>query len=182
MRPFKVPERNQVNEQNQKIFDNLENKLGMVPNIYATYAYSDNALGRYMSFANGKTSLSTKEKEVVNLVVSQINGCSYCLAAHTQLAKMNGFTDDQILQIRNGGADFDKKLDALAKLASEITKNRGIIEDEQLANFFDAGFSRENLVDLVLAVADKTATNLLHNITDIPVDFPEAPELEPQTH
>ena len=70
MRPFDVPQYDQVTPENQQIFDNLKSKVGFVPNIYATYAYSGTALGRYLTFANGKTSLSNKEKEVVNLVTS----------------------------------------------------------------------------------------------------------------
>lgn len=178
MRPFDVPQYDQVTTENQQIFDNLKTKVGFVPNIYATYAYSATAPGRYLTFANGKTSLSNKEKEVVNLITSQVNGCTYCLAAHTAIGKMNGFTDEQVLEIRSGSASFDTKLDALVKLARAIIRNRGKIEDQVLQAFFDAGYSKENLVDVIVNVGEKTITNLLHNITDIPIDFPEAPVLQ----
>jgi uncharacterized peroxidase-related enzyme len=177
MTKITVPTREQVSPANQEIFDNLKSKLGMVPNIYATYALSDNALGRYLTFANGKTSLSAKEKEVVNLVTSQVNGCTYCQAAHTAIGKMNGFSDEQIISIRKGDASFDSKLDALAKLAKEIAENRGKVADATLQNFFDAGYSKENLVDVIVNVGEKATTNFLHNVTQIPIDFPEAPAL-----
>ncbi len=109
--------------------------------------------------------------------MSQVNGCSYCQAAHTAIGKMNGFTEEQTIELRQGRAPFSEKLDALARLAKSITENRGNISDELLANFFDAGYTKENLVDVILNIGDKTTTNLLHNVTDIPVDFPEAPEL-----
>lgn len=177
MRPFKVPERSEVTEKNQKIFDNLESKLDFVPNIYATYAYSDNALERYMTFANGKTSLNNKEKEIVNLVVSQVNECTYCQAAHTALGKMNGFTEEETIELRKGHAPFNEKFDALAKLVKEIAEDRGKVSDNTLQNFFDAGYDKENLVDVIVNVGEKATTNFLHNVTEIPVDFPEAPEL-----
>lgn len=178
MTTFKVPTREEVTDQNKKIFDDLEEKLGFVPNIYATYAYSDNAPARYLTFANGKTSLNNKEKEVINLVVSQVNGCTYCQAAHTELGKMNGFSEEQTIELRRGRAPFDEKLDALVKLAKEVTENRGNVSEETLENFFDAGYTKENLVDLIVNVGEKATTNFLHNVTDIPVDFPEAPELQ----
>lgn len=178
MAHLNVPTRDQVSEDNQKIFDNLKNNLGFVPNIYATYAHSDQALARYMAFANGKTSLNNKEKEVVNLVVSQTNGCTYCQAAHTQIGKMNGFTDEQILEIRSGEVSFDEKLDALARLVKAITEHKGNIDEPVLDAFLEAGYTKENLVDVIVGIGDKTTTNLLHNITQIPVDFPEAPVLE----
>lgn len=177
MRPFDVPTRDQVSEQNKQIFDDLESKVGFVPNIYATYAYSDNAPGRYLTFSNGKTSLSNKEKEVVNLAVSQANGCTYCQAAHTAIGKMNGFSDEQTIELRQGKASFNEKFDALAKLVKAISENRGKISDDVLENFFNAGYNKENLVDVIVAIGDKTTTNLLHNVTDIPIDFPEAPVL-----
>jgi uncharacterized peroxidase-related enzyme len=174
MTKFNVPTREQVTPENQAIFDNLNSKLGFVPNIYATYAFSKDALGRYMSFAGGKTSLNAKEKEVINLVVSQVNGCTYCLAAHTAIGKMNGFTDEQILELRKGSASFDSKLDALVKLAKTIIENRGNLDDATLDAFFNAGYDKGSLVDVILAVGEKTITNFLHNITDVPIDFPEA--------
>ncbi|TVQ95078.1 MAG: carboxymuconolactone decarboxylase family protein [Bacteroidetes bacterium] len=177
MTKFKVPTREQVTPENQAIFDNLNSQLGFVPNIYATYAFSKDALGRYMSFAGGKTSLNAKEKEVINLVVSQVNGCTYCLAAHTAIGKMNGFTDEQILELRKGGASFDSKLDALVKLSKTIIENRGNVDDTTLDAFFNAGYDKGSLVDVILAVGEKTIANFLHKVTDVPVDFPEAPGL-----
>ena len=73
MANFSVPKREEVTEKNQQIFDNLNNALGFVPNLYATMAYSENGLGRYLDFQGAKTSLNNKEKEAINLIVSQIN-------------------------------------------------------------------------------------------------------------
>ncbi|MDD2791676.1 MAG: carboxymuconolactone decarboxylase family protein [Sediminibacterium sp.] len=177
MKQFKVPTRENVSPANQAIFDGIKAKLGFVPNIYATYAYSENALGRYLEFANGKTVLTNKEKEAINLVVSQINSCVYCLAAHTAVAKMNGFSDEQILELRTGAASFDQKLDKLVKLAKSITNNRGQINDHEIEQFYAAGYTNESLIDTILAVGEKTITNYLHKVTNVPVDFPEAPAL-----
>ncbi len=114
MSTFNVPTTEEVTTANQAIFDNLKNALGFVPNLYATYAHSENALGNYLALSGVKTSLNAKQKEVVNLAVSQVNECLYCLAAHTAIGKMNGFNDSQILELRAGKASFDTKLDALA--------------------------------------------------------------------
>jgi len=173
---FSVPTREQVSENNQAIFDNLQKALGFVPNLYATIAYSKNGLEKYLAYQNAKTSLSNKEKEAVNLIVSQVNNCEYCLSAHTVIGKMNGFTDEQVLDIRNGKAS-DAKLNALVKLAAEITKTRGYADTDIVDAFFAQGYSNENLVDVILQVSDKTAMNYLHNLTKVTVDFPLAPAL-----
>jgi len=174
---FEVPSLENVSEQNRGILSAIEVQVGMIPNIYATYAISKHALERYTTFANGKTSFNNKEKEVINLIVSQVNGCTYCQAAHTAIGKMNGFTDEQVISLRKGTAPFNEKFDALVKTAKEISENKGKVSDETFDKFFDAGYTKESFVDLILDVGEKTITNLLHNATGIPVDFPEAPKL-----
>ena len=175
---FEVPTRDQVSADNQAIFDNLKSGLGFVPNLYATIGHSDTALGNYLTFQNAKSSLKAKEREVINLVVSQVNGCRYCQSAHTALGKMNGFTDDQILELRGGSASFDNKLDALVKLAKEITESKGNPADATLEAFFAAGYTKGSLIDVIVVVGDKIISNYVHNITQVPIDFPVAPELE----
>ncbi|MEQ9404265.1 MAG: carboxymuconolactone decarboxylase family protein [Cyclobacteriaceae bacterium] len=175
---FNVPTRSEVTESNQAIFDQLEKTVGFLPNLYATYAYSKTALGDYLALNGRKTTLSGKEKEVINLVVSQINDCLYCLSAHTAIGKMNGFTDDQILEIRSGNVSFDEKLNALASFTKNITINRSKPDAEALENLFEAGYSKENLIDILMVIGDKTISNFINGATQIPVDFPVAPELE----
>jgi uncharacterized peroxidase-related enzyme len=178
MSTFNVPHRAEVSEKNKTIFDKLEKGVGFVPNLFATYAHSENALENYLTLSNAKTSLTAKQKEVVNLAVSQVNNCIYCLSAHTAIGKMNGFTDAQIIELRAGSASFDTKLDALARLARNLTENRGASEDIVLENFFNTGWTKENLVDTIVLVGDKTISNYLHKTTKVPVDFPVAEPLE----
>ncbi|MBQ0736116.1 carboxymuconolactone decarboxylase family protein [Aquimarina celericrescens] len=178
MSTFNVPTREEVSANNQAIFDNLNKALGFVPNLYASYAHSDTALENYLNFANAKTSLSVKEKEVVNLAVSQVNDCLYCLSAHTAIGKMNGFTEEQILELRSGNASFNTKLDALAKLAKNVTENRGKADQNVVKNFFTVGYTKGNLIDTIALIGDKTISNYINNVTKIPIDFPVAPSLE----
>lgn len=177
MKNFKVPQREDVSENNQVIFDNLKNTIGMVPNLYAAMAYSETALANYLQFQNTKSSFSSKEKEVINLVVSQINGCQYCQSAHTYIAKLNGFDENQILQLRSGFSNWDAKTNALVKLTKAITESKGTNVAEELKDFYDKAYTEANLVDLILLIADKIVMNYLHNITKVNIDFPLAPEL-----
>jgi uncharacterized peroxidase-related enzyme len=172
-----VPARDEVSPANQAIFDKLKGSLGIVPNLYATMAHSEHALGNYLAFQNAKSSISGKARELVNLVVSQVNGCEYCLAAHTMVGKMSGFTDEQILEIRTGKAGFDPKLDALARLVKDITITRGHANQALVEAFFAAGWTKANLVDAIVVIGDKTVSNYLHSTTRVPVDFPPAPAL-----
>ena len=180
MSRFEVPTRDQVSENNQAIFDNLNKNLGFVPNLYAFYAKNETALGDYLALQNRKSTLKAKEREIINLVTSQINGCRYCQSAHTVLGKMNGFTEEQVLEIRGGSASFDSKLDALAKFTASVVENRGQASQETIDAFFAAGYDEANLIDVIVVVGDKIISNYIHNIAQFAIDFPVAAELEAQ--
>lgn len=173
-----VPTYDQVSPANQAIFDSMKKKFGFVPNLFATFAHSENALATYLALTNAKSSLSPKAREVIYLVVSQVNHCAYCLAAHTAVGGMLGYTPEQILEIRAGGASFDPRLDALAKLVRNIALERGHADPVLLQAFFAAGWTEGNLVDAIVAVGDKMISNFLHATTLVPVDFPAAPPLD----
>lgn len=178
MATFNVPTRNQVTANNQAIFDKLEKKVGFVPNLYATYAINETALGDYLALSGRKSSLTGKEKEIVNLVVSQVNNCAYCLAAHTAMGKMNGFTDEQILEIRSGRATFNEKFDALAQFVKNAVENRSHPSPEVVDKLLNAGYTQAGLIDIIMLIGDKTISNFIHGTTSIPVDFPAALPLE----
>lgn len=177
MEKFNVPTKAEVSANNQAIFDKLTAGVGFVPNLYATMAYSNTALGNYLQFQGGKTSFSNKEKEVINLAVSQANECRYCQSAHTAIAKMNGFTDEQAIELRQGFSTWDSKLDALAKMSKSVAENKGKVDSETLNAFFEAGYTKGSMVDLIVLVGDKTVMNFLHNLTQVEIDFPESIEL-----
>ena len=178
MSTFNVPTREQVSENNQAIFDQLKKGLGFVPNIYASFAHSDTALENLLAFGKAKTSFSNKEKEVINLAVSEVNQCVYCLSAHTAIGKMNGFTEEEILELRKGQASFDTKLDALAKFASSVALNRGAATQESVENLYAAGYTKGSLADAILLIGEITVTTYFHRTTEVPVDFPVAQSLE----
>jgi uncharacterized peroxidase-related enzyme len=181
MTSFPVPTRADVSPANQSLFDSLQQGLGMVPNLYATLAHNETALGDYLTLQNRKSTLRAKEREIVNLVVSQVNGCPYCLAAHTAIGKMTGFTSEQILEIRTGRASFDAKFDALASFVRTTTETRGHPASAAVDSLLAAGYTRANVIDIVITIGDKFITNFLHGVTQVPIDFPLAPALETAT-
>jgi uncharacterized peroxidase-related enzyme len=174
---FNVPGRNEVSAANQTIFDTLSKSIGFVPNLYANFAYSDNALSAFLTAQGAKTSLTGKEKEIINLIVSQVNTCEYCLSAHTKFAKMNGFTDEQVMEIRRGQASFDPKFNALVKLAKSIAENNGHAGAGDIDAFIAEGYSKETLIDVIMLAGLRIITNYVYAVTHPPVDFPAVPAL-----
>ncbi|OQP40742.1 alkylhydroperoxidase [Niastella yeongjuensis] len=171
MEAFKIPKKNEVSADNQVVFENLEKLIGFVPNIYASMAHSEKGLVGYLEFQQIKTSFEKREKQVINIIVSQVNEAAYCIAQDTLSCKLNGFTDEQISEMRNGTASFDPKLDALAKLTWALASNKGRAPKEYLETFYHVGYNYGHLVDLLIAIGDKMIMNYLCNLTDPPVDF-----------
>jgi len=183
MKNFIIPTKDQVDDKGKAIFDQLEKSIGKVPNLYATIGHSSNALEAYLQFqqAQAKGSFNAKEREAVNLAVSQANACQYCLAAHTTIAKMNGFTEEETLQLRAGTIE-DAKLRAITRLSAAIVHSHGKPAQEELDAFFEQGYNEKALMDLVSLVADKSLSNYVHNITQVAIDFPEAKPLEQEVY
>lgn len=177
-----VPQANEVSTESQDIFENITKSLGFLPNLYATIGHSSNALKNYLQWEGsmtGKSSFTKKEEEAIKLVISEINGCQYCLAAHTFLGQQFAKWElEETLAIRAQKVS-DEKLKALLALASEITKNQGKATEVTKKAFFDQGYNQENLIDLVAIVSVMTMTNFLHNLSTVPIDsqFPLAEKL-----
>lgn len=182
MRTIAVPTREQVDSKSQQIFDQLKGQLGMVPNLYATIGYSSDTLENFLQYSGkaGKASFSNKEIEAIKLAVSEVNGCEYCLAAHTAIGKMNGFTEEETLQLRDSSIS-DPKLKVLTSLAREVALTRGKANGELVENFFQAGYDEKALIDFISVVIEISFTNFTHNLTKIPVDFPKAQALKNET-
>ncbi|WP_296150491.1 carboxymuconolactone decarboxylase family protein [uncultured Flavobacterium sp.] len=176
MKTITVPNKEQLSVESQTILESVEKKMGKIPNLYATIAYSSSALKAMLeteATLSHNSSFTAKEREAINLIVSQVNDCDYCLAAHTTIAKMRGFTEEETIAIRK--AEYsDEKLSSVIKLAKSITENKGSADDSELQNFFEAGYDEKALIDLTALIALRSFTNYVFANTQIPIDFPLA--------
>lgn len=178
MKAFQVPLKEQVSADAQVIFDQFTKRLGKMPNLYATIGYSANALKGFLDFEAtlNKGAFSAKEREAISLVVSEVNGCNYCLAAHTMVAMKYGFTKEETLAIRRTEVD-NPKLQVIVELAKSIAENKGHADQTKLDNFLAAGFNEGAVMDLIGLVTARVFTNYVYAMTAIPVDYPAAEPL-----
>ncbi|PWJ57852.1 putative peroxidase-related enzyme [Dyadobacter jejuensis] len=176
MKTIIVPEKGKLSVATQNILQAVEKKMGKIPNLYATIGYSSSALQSMLeteATLGRDSSFTAKEREAINLIVSQVNECDYCLAAHTTLAQMRGFTEEETLEIRKGSFS-EVKLDAAIKLAHSIADHKGNAGNVALANFYKAGYDEKALIELTALVALRSFTNYVFANTQIPIDFPLA--------
>ncbi|MBL1218115.1 MAG: carboxymuconolactone decarboxylase family protein [Planctomycetes bacterium] len=151
-------------------------------NIFKGLANNASILEGYLQFSGalkGGRALSPAEHEVVALTVGQLNGCDYCLAAHTMLASGAGLDVDQTIKIRKGQADDDRH-SALSKFVTALVEKKGHIADTELAEFKNAGFGDDAVVETIGAVAVNYLTNFFNHVNNTDVDgfFQPAPAID----
>ena len=146
-------------------------------NIFKGMANSPAALETYLGISGAlkNASLSDAEKEVVQLAVGEANGCKYCTAAHTMMAKNAGLTEDQTLAARRGSIPDDPKLNALAGFATAINEKKGWVSDDDLSNFKNAGYDDGAVAEVLAVYAQAIFTNYFNHVNETDVDFPAAP-------
>jgi uncharacterized peroxidase-related enzyme len=149
-------------------------KMGLVPNLTRALANSPAALKGYLDFSGALagTSLSARQREQLALAVAEVNGCGYCLSAHTLIGGKLGLKEEQVLDARRGMAD-DARTAALLALAQRLVLERGHLKDADLRAARDAGVTDAELTETIAVVAFNLFTNYLNHVARTPIDFPE---------
>jgi uncharacterized peroxidase-related enzyme len=163
------------------LLDEAKSKMGFVPNMYRTMANSPGYLSTYMHGYQAfreSSGFTPQEQEVVFLVLSRLNQCDYCLAAHSMLADKVQKLDSEALEaVRAGGVMPDAKLEALAVFTARIFDARGLITIADAAEFLAAGFSEKQIMEVVLAISVKILSNYSNHIFHTEIDAPFTPYL-----
>lgn len=152
----------------------VRTKLGVVPNLMRVLANSPAALQAYLGFSEALSgaALGARQREQVALAVAEVNGCGYCLSAHTLIGSKLGLGERELLDARRGTAG-DGKTAALLRLAQRIVLERGLVKDADLRAAREAGASDVELTETVALVAFNIFTNYLNHLAATPNDFPE---------
>jgi uncharacterized peroxidase-related enzyme len=158
----------------QPLLAAVKKQLGVVPNMFRTIALSPAALEGYLGLngALSKGSLDAPTRERIALTVAEINGCGYCLAAHSYLGKNIAKLSDSEIDANRRGRSNDTKADAAVRFAASIVTARGHVSDADLSAVRAAGFSDADIVEIVLHVALNTLTNYVNEVAKTDVDFP----------
>ena len=170
---FKVHTEQTAPEASRPILQKVRSNYGMVPNLHGVLAGSPGALEAYvaLSQALGNTGLSPAEQQVVLLAVSVENGCTYCVAAHSTVAKGGKLFDDATLKaLREGQALPDARLEALRSFTTTVVRERGFAGDAAVSEFLAAGFTPAHILGVVTGVALKTLSNYTNHIAATPLD------------
>lgn len=151
---------------------------GFVPNLVGVLANAPTALETYRTVGaiNQRTSLTPVEREVVQITTARANGCDFCVAGHTAISVKQVKMPDDILQaVRQGLPIADLKLNALAQFTLAVVQHKGRVNESQLNEFFNAGYTAQHALDVILGVSLATLSNYVNNLAQTPIN----PELQP---
>lgn len=154
----------------------VEQKMGRVPNILGAMAHAPAVLKTYLSMSEalGQSSLPASLRERLALAISEKNNCAYCLAAHTVIGKMNGLTEAETIEARNGTASDPRDAAALT-FALRVMETNGFVTDADRDTAQQAGLDAQQQIEIVGVIALNLLTNLFNHVADTDIDFPEAP-------
>lgn len=166
----------QAEGETAELFASIKRNVGKLPNAYAVIgSNAPNVLANVLQTGAtlGKSTLSKREQEAINLSVSEATGCDYCVAAHTFTGKLAGYSDEQARELRAGGFAADARIDTLVKFVLGLVRDRGTVEASAVDAMRDVGFSDRQLVEIPLVVSAILFTNMVNRINDTVVDFPK---------
>lgn len=158
----------------KELFNAVQGKLGLVPNMMRTMGNSDAVLEGYLhlSGALSKGKLSNRTGELIALAVSESNACDYCLAAHTFIGEKLLKTDIAILEAARSGESADTKTQAILQLAKTLIAKNGRVNDLDVNNAKNAGVTDAEIAETIAHVALNVLTNYFNNTANTEVDFP----------
>ncbi len=158
----------------KELLGQLQAKLGAVPNIFKHMAVSPATLQAYLGFsgalAQGKLSAQLREK--IALAVAEMNHCGYCLAAHSLLGKKAGLSSEQILESRKLSSGDSKEMLAL-QFVKKVVLQKAEVSDQDVNTLKQGGYSDEEIIEIVAAVALNIFTNYFNHVVDPQIDFPK---------
>jgi len=157
----------------KELFTAVQNKLGFIPNLIKVFGNSPATLKSYLSLGELTASgnFTNKFREQLALTIAEENSCNYCLSAHTAIGKMNGLDQEQITDSRKAEAE-DAKQEAGLIFAKEVTEKRGQVSAASLKAVKEAGYTDEDILEVVLNVVANTLTNYVNHIAETEIDFP----------
>jgi len=158
----------------QPLLQAVKKQLGITPNLFLLVANSPAALEGYVSLSGalGKGDLPAATRERIALAVADINGCDYCLSAHTYLGRNVAKLDDAEITANRNGASNDIKANAAVRFAVKVTQLRGHVTDEDFLEVKAAGYTDAQIIEIVQHVALNSWTNYINTVGQTEIDFP----------
>ncbi len=174
MTEFTLHDKQSAPADSQELLDVSINAFGMVPNLHAVMAEAPGLLEGYQRLHQLflDSSFDDEEVTVVWQTINVEHACHYCVPAHTGIAKSMKVDDAITEALRNETPLPTDKLEALRNFTLSVVRDRGIVNDDAVQAFLDAGFTKRQILEVVLAAAQKVMSNYTNHLANTPIDKP----------
>lgn len=173
MTSFNVHTIETASDASTPLLEDSKKAYGFVPNLHAVMAESPALLEAYKTIGDifdNKTNLSTTEQQIIAMTNNRLNGCTYCMAAHTSIMQAGKVPQDVITALRNGTPIADPKLEALRVFAEKVNEQRGWLEDADIEDLMAAGYTKQTIFDVIVGTAYKVLSNYTNHNAGTPLD------------
>ena len=158
----------------QELLDAAESKFGFLPNVLRQMSDSTAALEIYMNgqaaLAHEGTKLTDKETNLVQLTTSQVNDCTYCVAVHSALGRMQGVDSSTLEAVAAGQSIAEAEGAKYVNATRLLMDKQGHLSGQDLAELEHQGIDREVLFEIIGNIAVKTLSNWVNHIARTKVD------------
>ncbi len=156
----------------EAIFQEIKQAFGRIPNLFKTYAHHPPLLEanwHKVKRVMMEGVLSRKTKESIALLVSQDNGCKYCVAAHSGALKAIGTTDEEIKKIETdlATADFTDKERALITFARQANRAALEVSDVEFTALRQLDATDAEIIEALGVMEVFTAFNKFLDVLDV---------------
>ncbi len=172
MTTFTVHTKDTAPQGSQAIIQATEQAYGFLPNLMAMLAESPAAVEAYATLSGifDKSDFTATERQIVLMTNNRLNNCTYCMAAHSTISGMQGVPTDVIEALRAGSELADAKLEALRQFTIKVVENRGFVASTDLEAFLSAGYSKGNVLEVIVGTGLKVLSNYTNHVTQTPLD------------
>lgn len=145
---------------------------GFLPNLHAVMAESPELLEAYQSIAKlfMATSFNNTERTVIWQTINVENACHYCVPAHTAIANSQRVDSAVTNALRDNTPLADSRLEALRTFTLHVVRQHGNVSNNDVQTFLDAGFTRQNIFEVLVGLSQKVLSNYTNHFAQTPVD------------
>ncbi|WP_163848693.1 carboxymuconolactone decarboxylase family protein [Pseudooceanicola aestuarii] len=172
MKTFTKHDETTAPDDSKPLLEKSKAAFGRLPGLHAVMAEAPGLLEGYQKlhelFVN--SSFDKDELTVVWQAINVENECHYCVPAHTGIAKSMGVDDAITEALRNKTPLPNDRLEALRDFTLKLVRERGFVADADVQAFLDAGFTKRNVLEVILGYSQKVMSNYTNHLAQTPVD------------
>jgi alkylhydroperoxidase family enzyme len=179
MSRFQNPDPNLLDSKFLPLFEDSSNWFRISPNLTNIMSLSPSTLEAHLDFVRALSngSVNGQLRQTLPLTISELTKSQYCTAMHTALKKLNGMSEEEIIEARKGSSP-DKAVAQALRFVRKVIQNYGHIENDDFTKIKQAGYSDAQIIEIIAQAANHLLLNFIANINQMPTGFPRVKPLE----